>query len=156
MTFNLRTKLFAGFGAVLVLMTLLGLFAVSRLGAVHDTAKELGTDTVPSLELIGTANGLVNKYRKDQLRYAVATDAQGRKDAGADVTDDERRLDEFVKTYDTKYIFDAGDRHDLDAFSSAWRGYVARTERFKTLAEHGDVDGSVAVMTTGAGDKAYD
>src|SRR4051794_32319162 len=85
MSFSLRSKLFAGFGAVLVLMTLLGLFSVTRLGAMHSAAHELGHDTVPSLELIGSANGLVSTYRKDQLRYAVATDAATRKDAGADI-----------------------------------------------------------------------
>src|SRR4051794_8540215 len=153
---SIRTKLLAGFFAVVALTLVLGLVALSKLGAVQDTAEHLTNDTIPTVQSIGDANGLMNKYRKDQLRYAIALDAAARKDAGDDVAADQADVRALVDKAGRTMIFDDADRAVIGGFERAWQGYVTASGAYKTAADEGDKVAAVAALTSGAGDQAYD
>src|SRR2546421_11060939 len=78
---SIRTKLLSAFGVVVVLMIGLGVYAISRLNSENAHVNELAAKVVPATRLVGQASASMNKYRKDQLHYILATPADR---AGAD------------------------------------------------------------------------
>src|SRR4051812_11665030 len=109
MRHSLRFKLLGAFGAVVVLMVVLGILALSKLGSINDSTEKLATSAVPSMQVAGDAQGVTNKLRKDHLRYATsAADDAGRKEAGADIDADLSDFDALV----TKYKKELADHAD--------------------------------------------
>src|SRR5690348_10581849 len=99
---SLRTRLLAGFAAVVALMCLLGALALSQMGTINNGAKTLHGTTIPRVELADQLQTLIAAWRKDQLRYAVSTSAEARKDAATDLDDDFKQIDELLTTYQKK------------------------------------------------------
>ena len=69
MRLSVRTKLFAGYGAVLVLMVVLCVIAISKMGALHDSASKINDDVLTSIELVDDVAIAAGIYRQDQ--YAL-------------------------------------------------------------------------------------
>lgn len=129
MRLTIRTKLLAAFGAVVALILLLGVFAVSQLGDLSTHASRLGTNVVPGVRSVGEAFALMNKYRKDQMHYILATPDERVGDDGMS-GDLKGTLADMKTTLDGYKPSDAGDRERHDAFAAGFAGYVAKTAGF--------------------------
>jgi PAS domain S-box-containing protein len=73
---SIRTKLLAAFGLVVVLMTVVGLFAVGQIGGDHARLDQLAKRVVPITRMVSEIGSVMNVYRKDQLHHIVATPAE--------------------------------------------------------------------------------
>ena len=60
---SLRTKLFAGFGVVLLLTVILGIVMNLELGRVNSGGVYLGTNAMPSVQMIGQIRSDFGDYR---------------------------------------------------------------------------------------------
>jgi methyl-accepting chemotaxis protein len=151
---TIRTKLLAAFGAVVALMLLLGAIAVSQLGTINNHAKSLGQTTVPAVRDTGQAFAMMNKYRKDQLHYIVATPAErrGADGVGGDLAG---TLSDMKAALDGYKATDAKDRQLHDAFAAGFQDYVNASARFRALADAGDTTDASAQLDGGAGDATY-
>lgn len=72
---SIRTKLLAAFGVLGLLMVVLGVSSISSLAGENQHVGKLATKVVPATDTVGQASALMNKYRKDQLHYVLATRA---------------------------------------------------------------------------------
>jgi methyl-accepting chemotaxis protein len=72
MSFTVRTKLFAGFGAVIGLLVIAVLVALSGLGEVDDEVDSLATHDLPAVRHIGVLSESAQAYRAAQLTHAGA------------------------------------------------------------------------------------
>jgi hypothetical protein len=70
---SIRTKLLAAFGVSLILMLALGIFAITRLGTENSHVNRLASKVVPATQDVGQATALMNKFRKDEMHYILAT-----------------------------------------------------------------------------------
>jgi methyl-accepting chemotaxis protein len=153
MKFTVRTKLLGGFLAVVALMVVVGLVAISKLGAINKVTDSLSGNGVPSLEAVGEINGRINAYRKDQLRLVLT--AVERQDERRGFLDDiaagGRVIEREVGRLQT-LATDDEDRALTDAFARAWQSYVDATA---------SVDASIAPVEgirviTGPGKGTFD
>jgi methyl-accepting chemotaxis protein len=157
-TMTIRSRLLASFGIVLLLMLVIGVVAIGRLGSENGHVTRLATKVVPATDIVGQASAAMNKYRKDQLHYILATpsDRAGSQGVSGDLAGDLTTMSGLISTYRSEgLIADATDARLLTAFAADFGTYVAKTAAFRALADHGQVVAAGAVVGSGAGDNAY-
>ena len=59
---SLRTKLFGGFGVVLVVTAVLGVVMISQLGSVNGISTTISGNDLPSVAQIGDVQSSLNDY----------------------------------------------------------------------------------------------
>jgi methyl-accepting chemotaxis protein len=156
---SIRTKLLAAFGVSLLLMLVLGLLSIGRLGTENSHVSRLASKVVPATQDVGQATALMNKYRKDELHYILATpgDRAGAAGVSGDLAGDLSDMSTLLHDYRAHgLIADAKDASLLAGFQAAFDDYVAKTAAFRALADKGQVQAAGAVVGTGPGDHAYD
>src|ERR1700674_1699159 len=75
MRVSIQTKLLGAFGLVVLLMLLIGLFALARLGSDNRQLSTLASKVVPSTRTVGDIHAQMSIYRKDQLTYVYSKPA---------------------------------------------------------------------------------
>jgi methyl-accepting chemotaxis protein len=150
--FTVRTKLLSGFLVVIALMVVLGLVAISRMGAVNDNVKQFGSDVVPSLRAIGSINAYVFLYRSDQLNYVVAP-ADERVRVKASLGRSVKEIDRFVAQLRT--VAHGEDRATIERFELAWGAYLTSTDGFDAFADRNDYTRALDLIKRGAGGTAF-
>ena len=153
MKFTVRTKLLSGFLVVIGLMVVVGVVAISRMGAVNDNVTRFGSGVVPSLRSIGSINAYVFVHRADQFDYVVAQPAQRRRlsesmqGSVAEIASAVEAMRRAARPDDVAAI---------DRFEQAWDGYLQATQGFVALADRSDYTGALATLKSGAGGRAFD
>jgi len=75
---NLRiaAKLYAGFGVLMLIMVLLGLFSVKELAAVNHTAYELGNDMMPGVNAAMGIKERMSRLRTQEMQIVLSAGDQ--------------------------------------------------------------------------------
>jgi methyl-accepting chemotaxis protein len=157
-TFSIRTKLMAAFGVVGLLMVVLGVNAISSLSGEDHHVNQLGTKVVPASQTIGQATALMNKYRKDQLHYVLSTPAEraGAQGVSGDLASDLSDMQATLAAFRSqKLASDPADAKLAAQFKAGFYDYVAKTARFRALADQGQIATAGAVIGSGPGDDVY-
>jgi len=160
MRISVQVKLLAAFGVVVALMLGVGLFGIARLSSDNQHLGRLASKVVPSTRAVGDINALMNKYRKDQLHYIVASPADRPLSAEGSIKGDLAEDLSLMGRYLTSYrkaglVEDPVDRRLLDTFESDFARYVALTASFSSLADRGHLLAAGAAVGNGAGDAEY-
>ena len=156
--FTLQARLLSSFAVVMVLMLLLGIFAINGLGSENSHVNKVATKIVPATQLAGEASALFNKYRKDQLHYILSTPAEraGSQGIDGDLASDLTGLSAIYKQYtDEGLLADAHDRTLFNTFKRQFNQYVSQSSSFKALANAGKLQQAGAVVGAGAADNTF-
>ncbi len=153
MKFSVRTKLLSGFLVVIALMVVLGVVAISRMGAINDNVKQFGSRVSPALRDIGSLNAYLFIYRFDQMDFIVGQ-PRDRILAARSMATDLGMVDRYVARLQRTTT--GRTNATVDAFKEAWDGYVAATAPFRAFAERNDYGPAIAAVKAGAGRRAYD
>jgi methyl-accepting chemotaxis protein len=137
MRLTVRTKLFGGFGLVVVLLVVSSVLGISQLGSLKNEVDGLGGDDLPSVQTISDVNAAAADYRMADYAFVAAADAAARKTAAAALSKDERTVAAAFATYRRSYVTDARDRTLLGSASTAWQRYLARVKPVVGLAQGG-------------------
>jgi methyl-accepting chemotaxis protein len=152
--FTVRNKLFAGFGAVVVLIVVLGVVAVAKLGAMNGKADTLGT-TVGSMRLAGDMGKVMNEYRKNQLLYILSDTPAGHADVGPKLADGRTAMAADFADYGKVAATDR-ERALLATFEQDWQTYSAGEGPMVARANLHDTTGAFAVINLGKVNDAWD
>jgi methyl-accepting chemotaxis protein len=156
---SIRVKLLASFGIVVALMAALGVVAVMRMQDQNAHVTRLADKVVPATDIVGRASAAMNKYRKDELHYVLATPANrlpGPNGVSTDLAGDLRTMSGLLHDYRARgLIADATDARLLTTFETDFNDYVAKTAGFRALADRGRVAAAGAMIGSGPGDNAY-
>jgi methyl-accepting chemotaxis protein len=159
MSLSIRSRLLASFGLVVALLLAVGLLAIGKLGSLDGRVAQLATRVVPATDIVGQASAAMNKFRKDELHYILATpkDRAGADGVSGDLAGDLQTMSGLLGGYRRDgLVADATDARLVTAFGTAFDAYVARTAAFRTLADKRQIAAAGAVVGTGPGDHAYD
>src|SRR5690242_13645049 len=116
MSLSIRTKLFGGFGILLVLMAAVSLVAVTMISSVNHAAVAVGKDGVAAETSLAEVGQTMNKLRKDQIHYMVVA-PPSRADVKGDIAGDLSDMAGFFRTYAGTTT---AERRSLERFESAW------------------------------------
>jgi methyl-accepting chemotaxis protein len=155
---SIRTKLGAAFGALVLLMAAIGGLAVAKLSTENSHVNDLASRVVPATDLVGQASAAMNKYRKDQLHYILATpaDRAGSQGVSGDVAGDLQTMAQLLSDYRSKgLVSDATDAALLRRFQSAFYTYVSASGGYRKLADTNHIGAAGAAVGSGAGDNAF-
>jgi diguanylate cyclase (GGDEF)-like protein len=151
---SVQSKLLGSFGLVVVLMLLIGLFAVARLGSDNQHLGRLATKVVPSTRAVGEIDALMNKYRKDQLVYIFERPAERLPN---DLAVDPALMYHYLYIYRAQGLAqNAAEGRLLGSFQAGFTRYVAATAPFRTLADQGRISQANEVVGHGPGDAEND
>ncbi len=159
MKFNVRTKLLAGFLAVVAMVVLVGGLAVVRLGSIHRVTEDYARGTVPSANNVGELKYLIGEVRKDQGQYILkaslgmnaAALAETREEIAGELDD----VDRAILT--ARGLADEADAAAVARLVTAWGAYKAGSEPMNALVARGAYrDALTLVADGGAADQAYD
>jgi methyl-accepting chemotaxis protein len=128
MKMSIRFKLFAAFGMSLVMIVILGIFAIVQMGSINERALHLGTSTIPSIAAARRINYLVATYRGLQSAYIVDTGDAAANRVENTMRDIEREMDSNLEEYAPLIIAD-DERAALDHIRAGWKAFVSRTRQ---------------------------
>jgi methyl-accepting chemotaxis protein len=154
MKLTVRKKLFGGFFGVVGLMVALGVVALIEMGGIQSSATYLGTNTVPSVEIIGSTDTAESDYRIAQLQHVIATT---KTDMAAQETEMARQrslVESVLKQYQGA-ITNSQDRALWQTVSSKWRAYVSQSAAFLPLSRSLKTTQAMAVLN-GPARQTYD
>jgi methyl-accepting chemotaxis protein len=153
MKFTVRTKLLGGFLTVVALMVVVGAVAISKLGSVNSVTEAITRNGVPSIAAVGTINGRINAYRKDQLRLVTTALSRQEERRGfmTDLADGRRTIAGEIRRL-LGLATSAQDRSHTEAFQAAWQKYVEATSGIDPAVEPA---AGLELLTT-AGKQAFD
>ena len=113
MNLSLGKKLFAGFGAVVLLLLVLGLLALARMGSMNTSAGLVGDKALPRVEAIGQTREALQSYRAAQLAH----DAQ-------EMHDSRGEFEEGIKAFKAG-ISDSADLKTIQALEGVWQKFLS-------------------------------
>jgi methyl-accepting chemotaxis protein len=155
---SIRTKLLAAFGAIVLLLAAVGGLAIAKLSTENAHVDVLASRVVPATNIVGQASAAMNKYRKDQLHYVLATpaDRAGADGVSGDIAGDLTTMQQLLAQYRSQgLISDPTDARLLTNFRNAFYTYVAKSAAFRHLADTGHIQAAGAAVGSGPGDDAY-
>src|SRR5947209_16372153 len=131
---SIRFKPAAAFGALVVLMAVIGGLGIAKLSTENGHVSNLASRVVPATDTVGQASAAMNKYRKDQLHYILATPADRAGDQGVsgDIAGDLQTMSQLLSQYRAKgLVSDATDAKLLNRFQGAFYTYVSASSAFR-------------------------
>ncbi len=134
---SVRTKLFAGFGAVLALLAATVIFAILGLSAVNESAKTLGESDVPAVEALGTISESAQAYRQAQFFHGASSDPKVIEDAEEQTKDEGAHFGHAMKTYEPT-IVNAEDRRGFEETQRLWDEYTDASAGFLAPSRAGE------------------
>ena len=155
---SIRFKLGAAFGALLALMAAMGALGIAKLSTENGHVNTLAARVVPATELVGEAAATMNKFRKDQLHYILASpmDRAGSAGVSGDLAVDVQTIANLLRDYRRQgLVSDATDARLMRGFSTAFYQYVSASSGFRALADANQTDAASFAIGSGPGDDAF-
>ncbi len=145
-TLTLRTRLLAAFASVGALMALLAMIAMAKLSALNANTVEIGTNWLPSIEVLGDLSEDVALIRLAELRLGIARDAEALERVSKLMAERQGNLRKHSATY-VKLISSPEERKIWDSFEAKWRRYQALVqEQVLPLSQAGKVEEAEALL----------
>ena len=123
---SIRQQLLGAFAADLLLMMLLGAFALTQMETVRDKADEVADRSLPSIRNVDRIQDLVARYRRLQLEFALYSNLGDRARTERNLAQIEAQVDAGL-TAQEPLLASPAERVAFDRFHSEWRDYVAAT-----------------------------
>lgn len=126
MASGLSPRLLLGFGAVLVVIGVLGGLALSLMGDLSARAERVATENIPELLVTGKIRTALQEYRQLQLRLIVESSEGRREGTRADLIRAEVDIAALFAEFD-RTVAEDDERATGAELRVAWEAYVART-----------------------------
>ncbi len=130
---SVRTKLYASFGALVVLMVVLGVVSLSKMSGLNQSTVYIGKNTLPSVGLIGGIDTAAVKYREAQLQHVIASTVADMNAQQKAFSAQGALIGRQLKQYQGMFS-NQQDRADWQKVSSDWQRYQSQSAGFLVLS----------------------
>jgi methyl-accepting chemotaxis protein len=128
MTMSIRTKLLAAFGLNIVLIAILGSFALIQMGTMNEQTTFLTKDTLGGLDIVSQMNIAIGKYRALQAEHITNDTAAEITRIENDIHELEVQMDGYFKEFDP--LADEGDeRATFEHIRTIWSDFTTATDQ---------------------------
>jgi methyl-accepting chemotaxis protein len=141
---SIRSKVIGGLAAMLVVCCAVGLFAVSRLGAVNDAAADIRNDWLPGVRALGQVAVLSERSKaiQNNIISAPAGQDNGKAEQALKATLGARAM--AWKQYEA--LISPGEEQQLaDQVKARWDDYAGIWDRIEEMLKKGDRAGASAL-----------
>lgn len=137
---NLKTahKLGLSFGLCLLLASVVGVVAMTRMTHLNALARLIVTDTLDGTEHVSSLNDTIRQTRLYEYQHINSHTDTAKKqveaEMGDEITESKKTIEDYGANADT-----AAEREKLNALKSAWEAYLASDQNLLALSrEHHD------------------
>ena len=138
-------KLGAGFGALIAAMAVIALAGLSQLSASNSRTEEVATNTVPSVELIGSMNTATSDYVVLQLKHVIAATDEDMAKLETQMAATAKKIDAGLAGY-RGMVSDDRDRALYDEVVADWKTYIDESAPFLAPSRKLDTEAATAVL----------
>jgi len=142
---RLRSKLLLSFGAILVLMVLLGLFALRQIALVNNSTEDMARNWLPSVASVNQLRDSMREYRQLELEHALTTDEAGMRDIEARMDKARNDLAAGRKVYEP-LISSEEERNVWKGILASWAQYQEHHARFLAFSKRNETDEARKVL----------
>jgi methyl-accepting chemotaxis protein len=138
-------KLGAGFAAVLLLSTGVGVYSIFQLGRVNNELNEVGANWMPSIRALADVRAGANDVRRQHLRYVLAKTPEA-------IAEIEGRLTKAMKsTQDAMAVYEplisSPEEHALyQKFADGWAKYQQSGDDILRFSKAGNKDRAIELL----------
>ena len=142
---SIRSKIIAGFAAVLICTIGLGLFSTQRLDAVNGNAQDIKDNYLPGTRILGRLAQVSERVRSNRGSLLLATTDAQRAQYGSTIKE---QAAIFARTRDDyQPLVSPGEEQRLtDVFDAAWKRYLALGDASSGLMAQGKRDEAIALF----------
>jgi len=130
---SIRNKITIVVSFLLIVLTAVGLFAVTRMQAINANAVDIQTNWLPSVRSLSALKTGVFSYRSAVRAHLLARTAEGKAAAEKRVAVNLDQNSKIRRTYE-KYITSAEERELYDAWSKQWDIYEIGAQKVMALS----------------------
>ncbi|WP_205696267.1 methyl-accepting chemotaxis protein [Conexibacter sp. SYSU D00693] len=145
---GLRTKLLGGFGAVLALMSVLSLIAISKMAAIQDGTEVANNRVIPSIAAVDDITLEAEKIRGFEYRHISSPTPKGKKEADAKIAEATAGLRKVIADY-RNTVSDPRERQFLDRAKGDVDRMLADVPTIIALSRAGQDLAAVEAMAKG-------
>lgn len=120
---KIGAKLGLGFGAVLLLMSILGVFSLQRMGVVNDKSTEIAQNWMPSIRMVEEINTGTSDYRIAEYEHVLSQSPENIKKAEQDMDTVLATLNKNRAAYE-KLISSPEEKALYEEFSKKFERYM--------------------------------
>src|SRR4051794_20646375 len=148
--FTIRNKLFGGFAAVLLLLVICVLVALSKMGGMDQKTATVGLSDLPSVDAVGRINAAESDYRAGQFKHVLADTEAKMTAIEADLQATNATIDKNFGVYE-KLIANDRDRAMWALARKQWTAYLQQTAPALTFSHRQQSQKAYNVITGDAG-----
>ena len=128
MNFSIRIKLLAALGLSLVLLLVLGVFALFQMSTMNARAVFVGENSIPTLNMASDMRRIANRYRFSQGAYLLAITSEERSLLSEDMLTQEKEMTTIFRNYAMLIVAtDSSERQAYDAIVNDWTDFVSQS-----------------------------
>ena len=145
---KIAPKLGLGFGSVLMLVVLLGVFSLLQLSKINGNTVDIAINWLPSIKVLGELRLDAADVRKDTLNYMVATDKKQHYDEMINsdlsaIADDEKKYEPLISSDEERKLY--------QEFRADWDKHIVVNTQIRELAKHNKFAEAVNLQQSEAG-----
>lgn len=134
-----------GFGALLLIMLLMGLYAANRVSRVQDNVVDLSDNWLPSTQQLAGIHEALNQMRRAELQMLLGGGAKAVEDEGARLVKQWQVLPPLMKAYGETLSSDA-EREQFKRFSGIVDSYRQSQDKLVSMVKAGQQDEALAYL----------
>src|ERR1035441_9935501 len=116
---KIAPKLGLGFGSVLTLMAILGVFSLMQLSKINSSTVDIATNWLPGIKVLGEIRYIMSTERRYELYHYMRTNGKGPGGDEANMSKQRGLLAEAMKRYEPM-INSPEERRLYDEFRGLW------------------------------------
>ena len=129
---KIAPKLGLGFGSVLMLVVLLGVFSLLQLSKINGNTVDIAINWLPSIKVLGELRLDAADVRKDTLNYMVATDKKQHYDEMINsdlsaIADDEKKYEPLISSDEERKLY--------QEFRADWDKYIVVNTQIREISK---------------------
>ena len=146
MRLTIRTKLLAGFAAVIAVMVGSMGYAIYALNSLDSDATTIAKSDLPSSGLVHDIRWSVTDYSLKAARYVLNNDPKVQAAVAQALKQDQKSIAGDFAKYRAQYAIDAKDRALLASSQAKWEALLGKLAHVGQLVEAGKVNEGIAVL----------
>ena len=152
---KIGVRLAFGFGFVLVLTVIMGLFSVSRLAVVNDATTDIATNWLVGTRYLGEYRNILNDMRRGEARHSMANKEEQFVQAEKRIADDKEKAAKALKAYGDTVTSDEEEKLYSAIKTAQERYYATQPELLKISRASDGVTDPLREAFNGASSQAF-
>ncbi|WP_051272638.1 methyl-accepting chemotaxis protein [Fundidesulfovibrio putealis] len=132
---KLATKLYGGFGALLLFVAGIGLFAIIEMRAIYAETELLADDWLPSIVDVGQISDAIQSFRRYELIHIMSTDEKEMRRYEALMQESLNKAEEAIRILDPLITAEQREERKIfDEFLASWKQYKAEHDKIVKIS----------------------